>query len=323
MAIVVPIVSEAPAASMAFSPHLPNAAAASASAAMIPARTSVKIVDASTKQTTVSYGTRRPMRRDSMEKREAFLQGKVGSRQRRRWENDRLLTNPWAEPPLPSDWEVRPTYPTRTVPYYLAPLWDAAEFQRSVEAKLNHRRNGSTAQRNKKKVSKEEEAASNVPKEVRAKLKRARAAKGLLQQLEEDVRAFVVRWNAKECRLREEGLEDALVSDSEMEDDEIVFVGRNGAMHDSPGKKQQEEDEGGLLDKEKLVFEGLLDDKGASFGRWLVHEIGAYYGLKSWSETVDGEPKMRQAFVGHHWLGMGPGRFGDGMELPKPLYAMV
>jgi hypothetical protein len=314
--------SQAPTASMASSSHLPNAAAASASTAMIPERTSVKILATPAKQTTTSYGTNHPMRRDSMEKREALLQGKGGSRHRRRWENDRLLTNPWAEPPLPSDWEVRPTYPTRTVPYYLAPLWDAAEFQRSVEAKLSHRRNGSTAQRNKK-VSKEEEAASNVPKEVRAKLKRARAAKGLLQQLEEDVRAFVVRWNEKELRLRAEGLEDALVSDSEMEDDEIVFVGRNGAMHDSPGRKQQEVDEGGTIEKDKLVFEGLLEDKRASFGRWLVHEIGAYYGLKSWSETVDGEPKMRQAFVGHHGLGVGPGRLGDGMELPKPLYAMV
>lgn len=298
MAIIVPVMGEAPTASMASSSHLPNAAAATASAAIIPERASVKILDPPTR-------------------------AKVGSRQRRRWENDRLLTNPWAEPPLPSDWEVRPTYPTRTVPYYLAPLWDAAEFQRSVEAKLNHRRNGSTAQRNKKKVSKEEEVASNVPKEVRIKLKRARAAKGLLQQLEEDVRAFVMRWNAKELRLREEGLEDALVSDSEMEDDEIVFVGRNGAMHDSPGRKQQEEDEGGSIEKDKLVFEGLLDDKGASFGRWLVHEIGAYYGLKSWSETIDGEPKMRQAFVGHQGLAIGLGRFGDGMELPKPLYAMV
>jgi hypothetical protein len=257
------------------------------------------------------------MRRDSLERREAFLRGHPGSRQRRRYENANLLSNPWAEPPLPSDWEVRPTYPTRSVPYYLAPLWDAAEFQRSVEAKLSHRK-GSTAQQ-RKRMSVQEEKASNVPKEVRAKLKKARAAKGLLRDLEEVVRQFVNRWNEREMKLKEEGLEDVLISDTEGEEEEIVFVGRNGAMHDANGRKLDEEG----FEKDKLVFEGLLEDKGASFGRWLVHEIGAYYGLKSWSETVDGEPKMRKAFVGHAGLGMGVGRFGDGMELPKPLYTMV
>ena len=140
-----------------------------------------------------------------------------------------------------------------------------------------------------------------------------------MRDLEEVVRQFVVRWNEKEMKLREEGLEDVLVSDTEGEEEEIVFVGRNGAMLDSSGNKVDEEG----VEKDKLVFEGLLEDKGASFGRWLVHEIGAYYGLKSWSETVDGEPKMRKAFVGHAGLGVGVGRFGDGMELPKPLYAMV
>ena len=258
-----------------------------------------------------------------MERREALLQGKPGSRQRRRYENSTLMSNPWAEPPLPSDWEVRPTYPTRNVPYYLAPLWDAAEFQRSVEAKLNVKKHGRKHSEIKKRVTPQEEKASNVPKEVRAKLKRARAAKGLLRELEEVVRQFVMRWNEKEMKLREDGLEDVLISDTEGEEDEIVFVGRNGAMHDGSGKKAQDADQADSIEKDKLVFEGLEEDRGASFGRWLVHEIGAYYGLKSWSETVDGDPKLRKAFVGHAGLATGVGAYGDGMELPKPLYAMV
>ena len=67
------------------------------------------------------------------------------------------------------------------MPYYLAPLWDAAEFQRSIEAKMHGRDHGQHRKHmlttSKAKASPAEEAASKVPKEVRAKWKRARAAK--------------------------------------------------------------------------------------------------------------------------------------------------
>ncbi|KIY00877.1 uncharacterized protein Z520_03543 [Fonsecaea multimorphosa CBS 102226] len=283
------------------------------------------------------YSDRKLVRRDSLERREAFLKGKEGSRQRRRWENDRLLSNPWAVPPLPSDWEVRPTYPRRTVPYYLAPLWDAAEFQRAVESKLKGRRN-STRNHGKRVVqntgmSPMEEAATSIPKEVRAKLKRARAAKGLLQDLEETVRAFVRKWNEREIRLRRDGLHDIpLTSDSE--DEEIVFIGRNGAMHDSTSKDQKDNgeagwDDDGTIGTEKMVFEGLDKDKGAAFARWLVHCVGSYYGLRTWSVTLDveGEEKRRQAYVGvdsraRGFLGRGV-EVGREIELPRPLWGMV
>ena len=172
---------------------------------------------------------------------------------------DRLMNNPWATPPLPSDWEVRPTYPIRSVPYYLAPLWDAAEFQRSVEEKMSHRKGKAAYKRGRSHMTPAEEAASNVPKEVRAKLKRARAAKGLLMDLEEQVRLFLQKWGEKEERRKEEGLADA-----DSEEEEIVFVGRNGVMHDSPGRKQKEEAEN--VARQKMLFDGLEDDKGASFG---------------------------------------------------------
>ncbi|KAK5197234.1 hypothetical protein LTR99_000407 [Exophiala xenobiotica] len=278
------------------------------------------------------YTERKIIRRDSIERREALLKGKEGSRQRRRWENARLLSNPWAEPPLPSDFEVRPTYPRRTVPYYLAPLWDAAEFQRAVEAKLKGRKN-STRSRGKRNtgMSPMEEAAISIPKEVRARLKRAKAAKGLLQDLEETVRAFVQKWNEREARLREDGLHDVpLLSDSE-EDEEIVFIGRNGAMHDSPGKKQRQKNEelDETISSEKMVFEGLDNDKGAAFARWLVHCVGNYYGLRTWSVTrdVDGEEKRREAYVGvdhraRGFLGRGV-ELGREIELPRPLWGMV
>lgn len=106
-------------------------------------------------------------------------------------------------------------------------------------------------------ISPIEEAASNVPKEVRTKLKHARAAKGLLQDLEEEVRIFLQKWNEKEAKAREDGLHDV---DSEAE--EIVFIGRSGQMHDSTTRNKAFQD----LQPDKLVFDGLANDRGASFG---------------------------------------------------------
>lgn len=155
---------------------------------------------------------------------------------------DRLLNNPWVVPPLPVDWEVHPTHPRRVVPYYLAPLWDAQAVERSMNKKMA--RHGLT-----------ESDASRVPKEVRSRLKHTRAAKGLLQDLEAEVRTFLQNWDEHAERLREDGLQDA-----DSEEEEIVFVGRKGRMHDLPDKSFEH------LERDKLVFDGLADDRGASFG---------------------------------------------------------
>jgi len=160
---------------------------------------------------------------------------------------DRLLNNPWAQPPLPSDWEVHPTYPRHTVPYYLAPLWDAQAYEKEAEKSRAHRKVG----------LEKEQPGTQIPKEVRAKLKRAKSAKPFLKDLEEEVRAFVKKWNDQHVEAKREGLHDV-----DSDEDEIVFVGRGGQMHDSPSRKKMREE----LEKEKLVFDGLADDRGASFG---------------------------------------------------------
>jgi len=145
-------------------------------------------------------------------------------------------------------------------------------------------------------------------------LKRAKAAKGLLQDLEEEVRLFVKRWNEKNNKRQRDGF-----GDIDSDEEEIVFVGRNGQMHDSPTRKRYQGD----VSKEKLVFDGLVDDHGASFGRWLVHSIGTYYGLRTWSVTV-GDPARREAYVGINDLNQSQYALGyhDG-GLPRPLWGMV
>lgn len=167
---------------------------------------------------------------------------------------DRLLNNPWAQPPLPSDWEVHPTYPRHTVPYYLAPLWDAKVSQRQ-EAERKRRE---TMQ---KHAEGQTEAQGKVPKDLRQKLKKAKAAKGLLQVLEEEVRKFIKTWEEKTNK------EQHMAPEIDSEDEEIVFIGRNEHMDDTLSSPETSfyfvEDE---IQTNRLIFDSMADDHGASFG---------------------------------------------------------
>lgn len=141
------------------------------------------------------------------------------------------------------------------MPYYLAPLWDV-HYSKMADHASAH-----------KNVEKH-----RVPKELRTKLRRARAARGMLQDLEDEIRLFIRQWNEKQLFLRSEGLQDAPDSSSEDSEDEIVFVGRNGQMHDSPERKQklhqlrEQMSSHHEKDGEKMVFESLVDDRSAGFG---------------------------------------------------------
>ncbi|KIW05979.1 uncharacterized protein PV09_03163 [Verruconis gallopava] len=246
---------------------------------------------------------RKSSQRDSMRRRDALLKGKEGSRQRRRWENDRLIGNPHAEPPLPSDWEVRPTYPVHHVPYYLAPLWDA-RFAKESAARRE------AAQKKMRNQRDTVEGAGTIPKDLKEKLKRAKGAKGLLQDLENEIRHFVASWAARENE------EECGHTDSE--DDDIVFIGRQGQSSDRPSSAGTDD----FLEPEKLIFDSLEGDQGASFGRWLVHSIGQYYGLDTWSVTV-GNPARREAYVGIKEVRLKTGKKASKMPLPRPLWALV
>ena len=183
---------------------------------------------------------------------------------------DRLLNNPWAQPPLPSDWEVHPTYPKHNVPYYLASLWDHEMAARAE------------AQKKKQDAARRTAQAANggqgkIPRELREKLKKAKAAKGLLRDLEEQVRLFVENWEEKmklggkksESKKKHGRRESELDS----EDDEIVFVGRHGQMSDLPpspifteSEADEDEDTENRFERDRLVFDSLANDQGGSFG---------------------------------------------------------
>jgi hypothetical protein len=112
-----------------------------------------------------------------------------------------------------------------------------------------------------------------VSREVRQGLKHARAARGMLHDLEEEIRQFLERWNERQLLIREGRLDDGSAIDSDFDngdsDEEIVFVGRNGQMYDSPPGRKTRAASGLDADEargEKMVFESLAHDRGAVFG---------------------------------------------------------
>ena len=176
-----------------------------------------------------------------------------------------------------------------------------------------------------------EEQKGRVPQDLRQKLKKSKGAKSLLQDLEEEVRGFVREWEERRRVLEGRG-----ETELDSEDEEIVFVGRNGTMSEEQRKTVEEE-----LEREKLVFDSLADDHGASFGyvapilpclvreyllicyrRWLVHSIAIYYGLSSRSITV-GDPARREAYVGIKEMKTGRSLSAVQGELPRPLWGMI
>jgi hypothetical protein len=214
------------------------------------------------------------------------------------------------------------------VPYYLAPLWDAGIKARQAERKAKVRVSAASA------ANGQNGNGAKVPKELREKLKRARGAKALLVDLEQQVRHFVETWNEGGEKKPEQ---QQPLSEPDTSDDEVVFVGRNGEMRDVEPSPRVSFDE---VEAEKLVFDSLEDDHGASFGyqfsacklwehltdcitrRWLVHSIGQYYGLNTWSITV-GDPARREAYVGIKDSRLKSRRHRIAPSLPRPLYGLV
>ncbi|KAJ4385863.1 hypothetical protein N0V85_008036 [Neurospora sp. IMI 360204] len=302
---------------------------------------------------------RPPSRRDSMKRREALLKGKEGSRQRRRWENDRLVGVPNVQPPLPSDWAVGPTYPIHdNMPYHLAQYWDKGLRERVEERKAAfavHRKKTVTATSHQlgghttavslvisSSVAKTRADVGKVPKDLRATAKKTPAVKAWLRVLEEPVREFVVQQQrghnaaAKKEQQQQQKARDSGNQSDELgsDEEEILFTGRKtsaaAAAGGKPPVKNTSLDKGTekgiqLLPDTKMVLDTLGDDEsGASFKRWLTHSISDYYGLDSKSVTV-GNPARRVVYIGLKQVGNGPKRRAAPtrqMLIPPPLWEM-
>ncbi|GAB0136894.1 hypothetical protein EsDP_00005180 [Epichloe bromicola] len=267
---------------------------------------------------------RRPAsRRDSMKRREALLRGHEGSRQRRRWENDRLVGVPNVQPPLPSDWEVHPTHRVHRVPYSLARFWDRGVRQR-VEEKTSQLQAVRKKQQ-RKTGSATGLGAGEVPRDLRETAKRTPAVRDWVRVLEEPVRQFL--WDEHQRSQQPVAHDrDELSGESDMDsdDEEIVFVGRDGAMRELREKKAaryrvaRREVSHETVDS-GVIFDSFGDGESAAFKRWLTHSISDYYGLASRSVTMASTP-CRVVYVG-----LKRAHQADGVTVnhfPRPLWEL-
>ncbi|KAI3329400.1 hypothetical protein HD806DRAFT_482882 [Xylariaceae sp. AK1471] len=290
---------------------------------------SVSIYDPRARFGAVTPPPRPSSRRDSMKRREALLKGNEGSRQRRRWENDRLLHVPNAIPPEPQDWTPRPTHPVHHVPYQIAAAWEL-HVRAEVES-----RNAALARRKQAltRTLGDEGVAGRVPRELCQRAKKTPAVRTWVRSLEEPVRKYLV-----EREVASEGHADLRTDESESgsgldsEDEEIVFVGRNGSMRDGKGKgnrgagsqwkKARRENKGtGTTQDEGMLFDGFGDEDGGAFRRWITHSISDYYGLQSRSVLV-GNPKRKVVYVGVKQMKTGHAPPPVRADLPRPLWEL-
>lgn len=198
---------------------------------------------------------------------------------------DRLLHVPNAVPPEPQDYVPRPTHPINHVPYGIAAAWELrvrAEVETRTAA-LARRKQALTRTLGDKGVS------GRVPRELCQRAKKTPAVRTWVRSLEEPVRQYLVA-----RAVVGEGDEGLRTDDSESssgldsEDEEIVFVGRNGSMRDGKRKDQharegkheaqrvadiggqwkkahRKEKKTGAIQDEGMLFDALGDEDGGAF----------------------------------------------------------
>ncbi|PFH62858.1 hypothetical protein XA68_11414 [Ophiocordyceps unilateralis] len=245
---------------------------------------------------------RPPSRRDSQRRREALLKGHEGSRQRRRWDNDRLVGVPNVQPPLPCDWEVRPTHPVHHIPYQLAQFWDCG-----IRQHVQDKATALAAARKKQQRSAGSATGlgmGEVPRDLRESAKRSPSVRFWVRALEEPVRQFLTGESGPDDHVVEnnDDGEDSAADMMDSDDEEIVFVGRSGAMRELKEKRQtrcrmaRREIDHQTVDS-GVVFDSFGDGDVAAFKRWLAHSISDYYGLASRSVTL-ANSSCRVVYVG-------------------------
>ncbi|ODA77922.1 hypothetical protein RJ55_06525 [Drechmeria coniospora] len=281
-----------------------------------PVRHQVRAVALDTPQTPETP-RRPPSRRDSQRHREALLKGNEGSRQRRRWENDRLVGVPNVQPPLPSDWEVHPTHPVHCVPYQVAQFWDRGIRERVQEKTVSLQAARKKQQRTTGSAT--GLGAGEVPRDLRESAKRSPVIRGWVRALEEPVRQFIVGERKRRVDMETARRnDDSAAEEMDSDDEEIVFVGRSGAMRELKEKKEamykmaRREVEQEIVDS-GMVFDSFGDGENAAFKRWLAHSISDYYGLASRSVTKTNSSRV--VYVGlptAHQL----------TQLPRPLWEL-
>lgn len=173
-------------------------------------------------------------------------------------------------------------------------------------------------------------AAGKMPRDLRETVRRSPGIKGWVRSLEEPVRQFLAGQGGAGAgaACEADGFEDVGhdEDESDVSDDEVVFVGRKGAAaaardrtRPDGWKKAHREVHDRPIDR-GMVFDSLEGDESGAFKRWLTHSISDYYGLDSRSVTM-GDPARRCVYIGIREadLRMAP---QIRRELPRPLWEL-
>ena len=243
-------------------------------------------------------------RAEKRKKRQEILEkGKEGSRRRQRWENAHFVGVPGAMQPEDQDWEIRRQGPVRRVEYWVVDNSQLDRNWKNVDGK---------------KGLKEMGEGGEVPKDLKKRCRRTKAAKELLGRLEEEVRGFVVEWAESTASPSNPSNSNSNVSaTAELEaatanltidngadssDEEIVFVGRDlsartkreaeaaarkSTTATKSASKAEKAEAKKAAERQINVIEPLA--------RYFVHVLATYYGLKSWSVE---EGRMRVPVIG-------------------------
>lgn len=256
----------------------------------------------------------------------------------------RLSDVPNVEPPAPSDWEPRPVYPIHHIPYHVAQYWDRG-LRQQVEEKQKMAAGGS---RRHQRNPAAPEGKGRVPRDLRETVKKTPGVVGWVRSLEEPVRQFLLDRGGGAVVP-----EDVVVSESDVSDDEVVFVGRKSALPSADGRKKARcEGHDREVENRGMIFDSLEDDESGAFKyvfpiadsncffslvckwqqqyyrtktqlflshrRWLTHSISGYYGLDSRSVTM-GTPARRCVYIGIREIDVKKGR-DIWTDLPRPLW---
>jgi hypothetical protein len=135
-----------------------------------------------------------------------------------------------------------------TVPYQLAQYWDKGlrervEAQKQKQQQKQSRRNNKTGARLLAAADdNSDDTVGHVPRDLRNTAKRTPAVKSWLRVLEEPVRAFVVERGLASAAAAVDRDGETSSDETDSDDEEIVFVGRNGRMRDGkpwkPARRQ-------------------------------------------------------------------------------------
>lgn len=145
-------------------------------------------------------------------------------------------------------------HPVKHIPYQIATLWDLrmraeAETKRAVAARRKQMQTRTMG---------DAHVTGRVPRELLQRAKRTPAVKKWIRSLEEPVRRYLIE---------QEIAKEPLSTDSEgdVEDEEIVFVGRNGTTMRDGWKKAKRETKGSKTQEEGMIFDALGNDADSAF----------------------------------------------------------